>query len=53
MKPRRPRAHVVWLALLLFFVTSLNLTLSVLSVPALGLEPPTADEVATLEELAS
>jgi len=53
MKPRRPRAHVVWLASLLFLVTSLNSTPSVPSVPAPGPEPPTADEVATLEELAS
>jgi Transglycosylase SLT domain len=53
MKPRRPRAHVVWLASLLFLVTSLNSTPSVPSVPAPGPEPPTAEQVATLEDLAT
>ena len=53
MKPRRPRAHIVWPASLLFLVSSLNSTPSAPSVPAPGPEPPTAEEVATLEDLAT
>jgi soluble lytic murein transglycosylase-like protein len=43
---------VVWLASLLFLVTTLNSVPSVPSVPERGPEPPGADEVAALEELA-
>lgn len=53
MKSNRPRTPVVWLASILFLVTSLNSTPSVPSVPAPGPEPPTAAEVATLEELSA
>jgi Transglycosylase SLT domain len=53
MKPKRPRTPVVWLASLLFLVTSLNSTPSDPSVPAPGPEPPTAAEIATLEELST
>jgi soluble lytic murein transglycosylase-like protein len=51
MKPKRPHTPVVWLSSFLFLVTSLNSTPSIPSVPAPGPEPPTAAEVATLDEL--
>lgn len=52
MKPKRPRTPVVWLASILFLITSLNSVPSVPSVPERGPAPPSADEVAALEALA-
>lgn len=52
MKPKRNRTPVVWLAAVLFVITSLNSTPSVPSVPERTTVPPSEEEVAALEELA-